>query len=50
MNAVQAELAGVLAIPIPASEGRSALIQAAPPYTLTDDELDEAFLRLGGPS
>ena len=50
MNAAQAESVGVLAIPIPASEGRTALIQAAPPYTLTDDELDEAFLRLGGPS
>jgi adenosylmethionine-8-amino-7-oxononanoate aminotransferase len=22
-------------------------IQAAPPYTLTDDELDDAFARLG---
>jgi len=24
-------------------------MQAAPPFTLTDDELDEAFRRLGGP-
>jgi len=36
-------------IPIPASEGRPALIQAAPPFTLTDDELEDAFIRLGGP-
>jgi acetylornithine/succinyldiaminopimelate/putrescine aminotransferase len=50
MNAAQAEQDGVLTIPIPASEGRPALIQVAPPYTLTDDEVDEAFLRLGGPS
>jgi acetylornithine/succinyldiaminopimelate/putrescine aminotransferase len=50
MNAAQAEQDGVLAIPIPASEEHPALIQAAPPYTLTDDELDEAFLRLGVPS
>jgi hypothetical protein len=35
-------------IPIPASEGRPALIQAAPPFTLTDGELDEAFRRLAG--
>jgi acetylornithine/succinyldiaminopimelate/putrescine aminotransferase len=33
---------GVLAIPVP-----PALIQAAPPYTLTDTELDEALDRLG---
>jgi 4-aminobutyrate aminotransferase/(S)-3-amino-2-methylpropionate transaminase len=37
---------GVLVIPIPAVEGRPALMQAAPPFTLTDDELDEAFSRL----
>jgi acetylornithine/succinyldiaminopimelate/putrescine aminotransferase len=36
----------VLVIPIPASEGHPELIQAAPPYTLTDDELDEAMRRL----
>jgi 4-aminobutyrate aminotransferase/(S)-3-amino-2-methylpropionate transaminase len=47
-NAVDAERAGVLVIPIPASEGRGALIQAAPPFTLTDDELDEAFSHLAG--
>ncbi|MGZ8740308.1 MAG: aminotransferase class III-fold pyridoxal phosphate-dependent enzyme [Gaiellaceae bacterium] len=45
-NAAEAERAGVLVIPIPPSDGRPALIQAAPPYTLTDDELDEAFSRL----
>jgi hypothetical protein len=38
----------VLVIPIPASEGRHALMQAAPPYTLTDEDLDEAFRRLAG--
>ena len=38
----------VLVIPIPAVEGRQALMQAAPPFTLTDDELDEAFSRLRG--
>jgi hypothetical protein len=32
----------VLTIPV----GES--IQAAPPFTLTDDELDEAFRRLAG--
>ena len=46
-NAAEAERVGVLVIPIPASEGRSEMIQAALPFTLTDDELDEAFLRLG---
>jgi acetylornithine/succinyldiaminopimelate/putrescine aminotransferase len=46
-NAAAAERVGVLLIPIPAAEGRPELIQAAPPYTLTDDELGEAFLRLG---
>jgi 4-aminobutyrate aminotransferase/(S)-3-amino-2-methylpropionate transaminase len=35
-----AQEAGVLVIPV------GELIQAAPPYTLTDDELDEAFSRL----
>ena len=47
-NAAEAEGARVLVIPIPASEGRGALIQAAPPFTLTDDELEEAFSRLAG--
>jgi acetylornithine/succinyldiaminopimelate/putrescine aminotransferase len=46
-NAAEAWDAGVLVIPISASEGQPELIQAAPPYTLTDDELDEAFRRLG---
>jgi 4-aminobutyrate aminotransferase/(S)-3-amino-2-methylpropionate transaminase len=45
-NAAEAFRDGVLVIPIPASEGRLALIQVAPPFTLTDGELDEAFLRL----
>jgi acetylornithine/succinyldiaminopimelate/putrescine aminotransferase len=48
MNAAEAERDGVLVIPIPASEGSPALIQGAPPFTLTDDELDEAFSRLAG--
>jgi acetylornithine/succinyldiaminopimelate/putrescine aminotransferase len=45
-NAADACRDGVLVIPIPASDGRPELIQAAPPFTLTDDELDEAFQRL----
>ena len=48
-NAAEAERDGVLVIPIPASEGRPELIQAAPPFTLTDDELGEVFVRLGAP-
>jgi acetylornithine/succinyldiaminopimelate/putrescine aminotransferase len=47
-NAAEAFRAGVLVIPIPASEGHAELIQAAPPYTLADAELDEAFSRLEG--
>jgi 4-aminobutyrate aminotransferase-like enzyme len=43
----RAEENGVLVIPIPAAEGRAALIQAAPPFTISDAELDEAFGRLG---
>jgi acetylornithine/succinyldiaminopimelate/putrescine aminotransferase len=46
-NAADAYRNGVLVIPILASEGHPELIQAAPPFTLTDDELDEAFQRLG---
>jgi adenosylmethionine-8-amino-7-oxononanoate aminotransferase len=45
-NAAHAISRGVLVIPIPASEGRHALIQAAPPYTISDEELDEVFSRL----
>ena len=45
-NAAEAWRAGVLVIPIPASERHPELIQAAPPFTLTDDELDEALWRL----
>jgi 4-aminobutyrate aminotransferase/(S)-3-amino-2-methylpropionate transaminase len=44
-NAAGAWRAGVLVIPIPASEGRHELVQAAPPFTLTDDEFDEALRR-----
>lgn len=40
-DAGDAERAGVLAIPV------GAQIQAAPPFTLTEDELDETFARLG---
>ena len=47
-NAAHAFRSGVLVIPIPAAEGRHALMQAAPPYTLSDAELDEAFARLAG--
>jgi hypothetical protein len=47
-NAADAHRNGVLVIPIPAVEGRHALMQAAPPFTLTDVELDEAFSRLAG--
>jgi len=46
-NAAEAFRSGVLVIPIPAGERTPALIQAAPPFTLTDDDLDEAFARLG---
>jgi 4-aminobutyrate aminotransferase / (S)-3-amino-2-methylpropionate transaminase / 5-aminovalerate transaminase len=46
-DAARAEQNGVLVIPIPAAEGRPALVQAAPPFTLSDAELDEAFARLG---
>jgi adenosylmethionine-8-amino-7-oxononanoate aminotransferase len=45
-NAAHAFRSGVLVIPIPASEGRHALMQAAPPFTLTDEDLAEAFARL----
>jgi 4-aminobutyrate aminotransferase-like enzyme len=46
-NAAHAFRRGVLVIPIPAQEGRHALMQAAPAFTITDAELDEAFERLG---
>jgi 4-aminobutyrate aminotransferase / (S)-3-amino-2-methylpropionate transaminase / 5-aminovalerate transaminase len=46
-DAVRSEQNGVLVIPIPAAEGRAALIQAAPPFTISDVELEEAFARLG---
>jgi 4-aminobutyrate aminotransferase / (S)-3-amino-2-methylpropionate transaminase / 5-aminovalerate transaminase len=46
MNAAEAFRNGVIVIPIPASDERPALVQAAPPYTISDDELDEAFERL----
>jgi acetylornithine/succinyldiaminopimelate/putrescine aminotransferase len=41
VDADAAQRAGVLTIPV------GNLSQAAPPYTLTDDDLDEAFARLG---
>ena len=41
-DAGRAWAAGVLTIPV------GDLSQAAPPYTLTDDDVDEAFARLGG--
>jgi 4-aminobutyrate aminotransferase/(S)-3-amino-2-methylpropionate transaminase len=46
-NAAHAIRNGVLAIPIPAQDGRHALAQAAPAFTITDEELEEAFARLG---
>jgi 4-aminobutyrate aminotransferase / (S)-3-amino-2-methylpropionate transaminase / 5-aminovalerate transaminase len=46
-DAARAEQNGVLVIPIPAAEGRPALVQAAPPFTLSDADLDEALARLG---
>jgi 4-aminobutyrate aminotransferase / (S)-3-amino-2-methylpropionate transaminase / 5-aminovalerate transaminase len=46
-NAAHAIRSGVLVIPIPAREGRHPLMQAAPPFTLTDEDVDEAFARLG---
>jgi acetylornithine/succinyldiaminopimelate/putrescine aminotransferase len=46
-DADRAEQNGVLVIPIPAAEGRAALIQAAPAFTISDAELDEALARLG---
>jgi 4-aminobutyrate aminotransferase / (S)-3-amino-2-methylpropionate transaminase / 5-aminovalerate transaminase len=46
-NAAHAIRSGVLVMPIPASEGRHSLMQAAPPFTLTDEDVDEAFARLG---
>jgi 4-aminobutyrate aminotransferase/(S)-3-amino-2-methylpropionate transaminase len=47
-NAAHAFRRGVLVIPIPAAEDRThSLMQAAPPLVISDDELDEAFDRLG---
>ena len=45
-NAAHAIRRGVLVIPIPAAEGRHSLMQAAPPFTISDEELEEAFRRL----
>ena len=36
----------MLVIPIPAQDEAHSLIQAAPAFTITDDDLDEAFARL----
>ena len=46
-DAARATGNGVLVIPVPAREGRQALVQAAPAYTIGDEELEEAFARLG---
>jgi acetylornithine/succinyldiaminopimelate/putrescine aminotransferase len=46
-NAAHAIRKGVLAIPIPAQDGRHALTQAAQAFTITDEELDQAFARIG---
>jgi 4-aminobutyrate aminotransferase / (S)-3-amino-2-methylpropionate transaminase / 5-aminovalerate transaminase len=45
-DAARAEENGVLVIPIPAAEGREALIQAAPPFTISNAELDQVFAAL----
>ncbi len=45
-NAADAFRRGVLVIPIPAEERSHSLIQAAPPLTISDDDLGEAFARL----
>jgi 4-aminobutyrate aminotransferase-like enzyme len=45
-DAAEALRSGVIVIPIPAAGDRPALAQAAPPFTITDDELDDAFARL----
>jgi acetylornithine/succinyldiaminopimelate/putrescine aminotransferase len=45
-NAAAAFRAGVLVIPIPRIDRSHALMQAAPAFTIADDELDEAFARL----
>ena len=45
-DADEAVSSGVLVIPVPATDDKPALIQAAPPYTLTDEELDDALERL----
>jgi 4-aminobutyrate aminotransferase/(S)-3-amino-2-methylpropionate transaminase len=45
-NAAHAFRNGVLVIPIPAVGRSHALVQAAPPLVISDEELDEAFERL----
>jgi len=45
-NAGEALRRGVLVIPMPAADREFALIQAAPAFTISDDELEEAFSRL----
>ena len=47
-NAAHAFRRGVLTIPIPGADAHHSLVQATPPLTITDDELDEAFARLAG--
>jgi acetylornithine/succinyldiaminopimelate/putrescine aminotransferase len=45
-DAAAAVGSGVLVIPIPAVEGSDALMQAAPAFTISDADLDEALERL----
>jgi acetylornithine/succinyldiaminopimelate/putrescine aminotransferase len=45
-DAADAARNGVLVIPFPARGGAPALVQAAPAYTIGDDDLGEAFARL----
>ena len=45
-NAAHAIRSGVLVIPIPAQAEAHALMQAAPAFTITDEDLDEVFARL----
>jgi 4-aminobutyrate aminotransferase / (S)-3-amino-2-methylpropionate transaminase / 5-aminovalerate transaminase len=46
-NSAHAFRRGVLVIPIPAADGKHALMQAAPSYTISDEDLEEAFARIG---
>ena len=46
LEAADAVQRGVLVIPIPATEPADSLSQAAPPLTITDQEIDEALEKL----